>query len=135
MQYPDTLPLRDHEIVLTFGDGPSPPYTARVLNTLQAEYVKATSFVLGSMAKAHPDLLRRAYAESDAFAVPSHSRPDGAPAAAVEQDFEVGVELVATALGDRKAVAPFYRFPRFGRSTALEQHLASHGVMAWSSRG
>lgn len=84
MQYPDTLPLRDHEPVLTFGDGPSPPYTARVLNTLQAEYVKVTSFVLGSMAKAHPDLLRRAYAEGDAFAVPSRSRPGGVPAAAVE---------------------------------------------------
>lgn len=40
--------------------------------------------------------------------------------------------MVATALGDRKAVAPLYRFPGFGRSTALEQHLASHGIMAWS---
>ena len=27
MQYPDTLSLRDHEIVLTFDDGPLPPAT------------------------------------------------------------------------------------------------------------
>ena len=27
MQYPETLPLKDHEVVLTFDDGPSPRYT------------------------------------------------------------------------------------------------------------
>ena len=27
MQYPETLPLADHEVVLTFDDGPSPRYT------------------------------------------------------------------------------------------------------------
>jgi peptidoglycan/xylan/chitin deacetylase (PgdA/CDA1 family) len=61
MQYPDTLPLRDHEIVLTFDDGPLPPYTARVLNALRAECVRATFFVLGGMAKAYPGLVRRAH--------------------------------------------------------------------------
>ena len=35
MQYPGTLPLRDHEIVLTFDDGPRPPYSARILDALQ----------------------------------------------------------------------------------------------------
>ena len=41
--------------------------------------------------------------------------------------------MVAVALGDRKAVAPFYRFPGLSRSAALEQHLASRGVMTWSA--
>ena len=136
MQYPDTLPLRDHEIVLTFDDGPRPPYSARILDALQAECVKATFFVLGNMAKAYPDLLRRANAEGHTIATHSqHHRVLGqhASAADVERDFESGAEMVAAALGDRKAVAPFYRFPGLGRSAALEQHLASHGVMAWSA--
>ena len=30
MQYPETLPLNDHEVVLTFDDGPLPRYTNRV---------------------------------------------------------------------------------------------------------
>jgi hypothetical protein len=34
MQYAETLPLADHEIVLTFDDGPSPRYTDRVLAIL-----------------------------------------------------------------------------------------------------
>ena len=136
MQYPDTLPLRDHEIVLTFDDGPLPPSTARILDTLRAECVKATFFVLGNMAKAHPKLLRRAYAEGHTIATHSqHHRVLGQHASAtdVEQDFESGVGMVAAALGDRKRVAPFYQFPGLGRTTALEQHLASHGVMAWSA--
>src|SRR5262249_4500422 len=31
MQYPETLPLNDHEVVLTFDDGPVPRYTNPVL--------------------------------------------------------------------------------------------------------
>src|ERR1700752_1244260 len=34
MQYPETLPLADHEVVLTFDDGPLAPYTERVLGLL-----------------------------------------------------------------------------------------------------
>jgi peptidoglycan/xylan/chitin deacetylase (PgdA/CDA1 family) len=135
MQYRHTLSLRDHEVVLTFDDGPLPPSTTRILDALRAECVQATFFIVGNMAKAHPDLVRRAHAEGHTIATHSqHHRVLGqASAAAVERDFETGVELVAAALGNRKAVAPFYRFPGFGRSAALEQHLASHGVMAWSA--
>src|SRR3979409_1323001 len=46
MQYHETLPLEDHEVVLTFDDGPLPPYTNRVLETLAAECVKATYFLI-----------------------------------------------------------------------------------------
>ena len=41
MQYAETLPLADHEIVLTFDDGPSPRYTHRVLAILAADCVKS----------------------------------------------------------------------------------------------
>ena len=37
MQYHESLPLEDKEVVLTFDDGPLPPYTNRVLETLAAE--------------------------------------------------------------------------------------------------
>ena len=33
MQYLATLPLNDHEVVLTFDDGPLPPYSNRILAT------------------------------------------------------------------------------------------------------
>ena len=46
MQYPETLPLRDHEVVLTFDDGPLPKYSNQVLRILADECIKATFFVI-----------------------------------------------------------------------------------------
>ena len=57
--YPQTLPLRDHEVVLTFDDGPWPPTTPKVLATLAKECVHATFFLIGKPTSEHPDLARR----------------------------------------------------------------------------
>src|SRR5258707_15850036 len=46
MQYHETLPLEDHEIGLTFDDGPLPPRATRVLEILEHESVKATFFLI-----------------------------------------------------------------------------------------
>src|SRR5450432_2316715 len=61
--FPQTLPLRDHEVVLTFDDGPWPPTTPKVLAALADQCVLATFFVIGKPALEHPDLLRRTAAE------------------------------------------------------------------------
>src|SRR4051812_42323599 len=42
MQYAETLPLQDHEVVLTFDDGPLPPHSGKVLDILASQCVKAT---------------------------------------------------------------------------------------------
>lgn len=136
MQYQKTLPLRDHEVVLTFDDGPLPPYTERVLNTLAAECVHATFFVIGSMAKAYPDAVRRALREGHTIATHSQAhRILGRRLSALdaEQDYETGAATVAAVLGSRNAIAPFYRFPGLGRSTAVEQYLEARGITVWSA--
>ena len=51
-----TLPLAPHEIVLTFDDGPWPGPTAKVLDALKHECVRATFFLLGRNAAADPAL-------------------------------------------------------------------------------
>src|SRR6202049_1136990 len=58
--FPQTLPLRDHEVVLTFDDGPWPPTTPKVLAALAKECVSATFFLIGRTASEHPDLVRTA---------------------------------------------------------------------------
>src|SRR5258708_9430090 len=58
MQYADTLPLRDHEVVLTFDDGPLPRNSNQVLDILAAQCVKATFFIIGNMAQAPPEGVR-----------------------------------------------------------------------------
>ncbi|MDE2182108.1 MAG: polysaccharide deacetylase family protein [Alphaproteobacteria bacterium] len=64
-----------HEIALTFDDGPN-AYTTRVLDVLKANNVKATFFIVGKMAKAHPDILARIAAEGHLLANHSASHPE-----------------------------------------------------------
>ena len=61
--FPQTLPLWDHEVVLTFDDGPWPPTTPKVLAALAEQCVQATFFLIGKPASEHPDLVRRIAAE------------------------------------------------------------------------
>jgi len=56
-----------HVVALTFDDGPN-RYTAPVLDALMAMNVKATFFVVGQMARLHPDLLARISAEGHLLA-------------------------------------------------------------------
>jgi peptidoglycan/xylan/chitin deacetylase (PgdA/CDA1 family) len=68
----------DHEVVLTFDDGPWPPTTPRVLAALAHECVRATFFLIGKPASEHPDLVRRIAAEGHTIGT-SHlaaSQPD-----------------------------------------------------------
>ena len=48
---------------LTFDDGPSQSVTPKILDTLKKENIKATFFVLGTMVKSNPDVLKREYEE------------------------------------------------------------------------
>ncbi len=86
--FPDTLPLRDHEIVLTFDDGPSPPMTNKVLDTLAAECVHATFFLVGKPASGRSALVKRIAAEGHTIGVHSYTHANLAhisPEAAVEE--------------------------------------------------
>jgi len=136
MQYHETLPLADKEVVLTFDDGPLPPYTERILQTLAAECVKATFFMVGRMARAYPDMVRRVYNEGHTVATHSQNHPiifTRLSLQAAENEIEQGQASVAAALGDPRAMAPFFRFPGLGRSNGIEAYLSQHHVMAWSA--
>src|ERR1700733_5100579 len=61
--FPQTLPLADHEVVLTFDDGPWSPTTPKVLAALAQQCVRATFFLIGKPASEHPELVRRIAAE------------------------------------------------------------------------
>src|SRR3984893_12450507 len=75
MQYHESLPLEDKEVVLTFDDGPLPPYTSRVLETLAAECVQATCFMVGRPARAFPEMVLRVYNEGHTVASYSQNHP------------------------------------------------------------
>ena len=135
MQYPEMLPLADHEVVLTFDDGPLPPYTSRALDILASECVKATFFLVGQMAKAHPGTVRQILAAGHTIGTHSNSHPFTFHRMTWDQadaEVEGGIAAVAAALGDRNAVAPFFRIPGLMRGDTIERYLASHSLMTWS---
>src|SRR5262249_43906931 len=76
IQYKQTLPLKDHEVVLTFDDGPLPPYTDIILDTLATQCVKATYFLVGQMARAYPSVVRRVYNEGHTIGTHSEHHPN-----------------------------------------------------------
>ncbi len=63
-------------VALTFDDGPSGLTTPRLLDILQSRGVKATFFVLGTMARKSPDIVRREAAEGHEVAshTPYHNQ-------------------------------------------------------------
>ena len=60
-------------VFLTFDDGPNHVTTPRILETMKKEGVHATFFVVGSMVKNEPDLLKREIAEGHAVNLHSYS--------------------------------------------------------------
>ena len=91
--------IRDaHTIALTFDDGPN-ANTGAVLDVLKANNVKATFFIVGKMAKTHPEMLGRIAAEGNLLANHSASHPeltsrfDNDPSALIYQLKEVHEQI------------------------------------------
>lgn len=134
-QYRETLPLDHKEVVITFDDGPLPPHTTRILDILARECVKATFFMVGRMARAFPQVVRRIHDEGHTLASHSQNHPytfhlmSNLEAA---QEIEAGFASIAAAVGDRSKVSPFFRFPGLHRQDSVERYLAGRGIMSWS---
>jgi peptidoglycan/xylan/chitin deacetylase (PgdA/CDA1 family) len=136
MQYADSLPLNDKEVVLTFDDGPLPPYSTQILDILAAQCVKATYFLVGEMARAFPAMVRRIYEEGHTIGTHSEDHPTRfgqLPVERMRQEIDWGISDVSAALGDPKYLAPFFRIPGLARSDVVEGELAARGLIVFSS--
>lgn len=136
MQYGETLPLQDHEVVLTFDDGPLPKHTDAILDTLAAECVKATFFMVGRMARDFPKDVARVRDAGHTIGTHSQNHPfrfGSLPAERMTAEIEDAIAHVGAALGDPSAVAPFFRIPGLRRADAVEAYLATRGIMTWSA--
>ena len=73
--YPRTIPLADHEVILTFDDGPAAKTTPEILKALADECVRATFFEIGRNAEGLPPLARREVLEGHTVAHHTWSHP------------------------------------------------------------
>jgi peptidoglycan/xylan/chitin deacetylase (PgdA/CDA1 family) len=136
MQYPETLPLEDHEVVLTFDDGPLPHNSNQVLDILASQCVKATFFTIGRMAQAYPEGVRKLRDAGHSIGAHTQNHPlsmNRMPVERARQEIDDGIASVKAALGDDAALAPFFRIPGLSRAEGVEDYLASQGIQTWSA--
>jgi peptidoglycan/xylan/chitin deacetylase (PgdA/CDA1 family) len=136
--FPQTLPLDDHEVVLTFDDGPWPSTTPKVLAALAKECVRATFFLIGKPASEHPEMVRRIAAEG--HSVGHHTwlhrslmriKPDQ-----TTEEIDHGISAVEVALHGTATTTPstpFFRFPGFESTPATLDLLQARGIVVFGA--
>jgi peptidoglycan/xylan/chitin deacetylase (PgdA/CDA1 family) len=135
--YPQTIKLEDHEVVLTFDDGPLPATTGKVLDALKAQCVKATFFLIGQNAAASPQMVRRQIREGHTVAHHTWSHPSitmrGLSDEAARADIGKGIAAderaaYGEAARPEKPHVPFFRFPGFADTKPLLSWLATQNI-------
>jgi peptidoglycan/xylan/chitin deacetylase (PgdA/CDA1 family) len=111
-------------IALTFDDGPKPRTTPLILDTLREHDLKATFFVLGRQARAHPTLLRRIVDEGHTLGNHTYDHADmsGLSPRQMRLELQSTQEAVDDALGYHYPMVlmrPPYGSPYFEGSAAL----------------
>lgn len=136
--FPQTLPLADKEVVLTFDDGPFPATTNKVLAVLAAECVQATFFLIGRNAQANPQTVRAIAAGSHSIGhhTWSHRILSRIAEPQALDEIDRGIAADNAALG--VPAAPFFRFPGFASTPSLlaqveKRGLAVFGADLWAS--
>jgi peptidoglycan/xylan/chitin deacetylase (PgdA/CDA1 family) len=153
--YPRTIPLADHEVILTFDDGPAATTTPEILKALADQCVRATFFDIGRNAESLPEVARREVLEGHMVAHHTWSHPQPTLRymgdAAARADILKGMIAVEKAAygrdfsgsepkepKDLKLEAPWFRFPGFADTADLRGWFAVNnvgifGVDLWAS--
>ncbi|MGE5512554.1 MAG: polysaccharide deacetylase family protein [Bacteroidota bacterium] len=120
--------LRDHEVVLTFDDGPHAAYTKPILDALDAHCTKATFFMVGWRALTQSRLVREVAHRGHTVATHtwSHQNVAKLDPVAARAEIELGISAVQRALGS--PAAPFFRFPYLSEPRAMVAHLKSRNT-------
>jgi peptidoglycan/xylan/chitin deacetylase (PgdA/CDA1 family) len=123
-------------VVLTFDDGPLPRNSNKILAILASHCVKATFFIIGRMAQAYPEGVRKLVEAGHSVGTHSQNHPltmDHMPIELARQEIDQGIAAVKSALVDGTALAPFFRIPGLLRAEAVEDYLAAQGIQIWSA--
>jgi peptidoglycan/xylan/chitin deacetylase (PgdA/CDA1 family) len=126
--------LKDHEVVLTFDDGPWPGNTERVLKALTDQCTKAMFMAIGKHAGWHPEILKKDFEAGMTVGTHTWSHKDLTKMSFEEAKAEVekGIAAVSIASGN-KPVAPFFRFPALRMPPEILKYLAKRNIAIMST--
>ncbi len=82
----------EHQVAITFDDGPSPEWTPKILDILRARGIKAAFFLLGKNCEDYPGLVQRIVAEGHEIGNHTYSHRN----LAVMSEWQMELELTAT---------------------------------------
>ena len=126
-----------NEIALTFDDGPDPDVTPKVLDILDSHQAKASFFVIGDKAAAHPELIREIVKRG--HSIENHSRKHSSffgffAWTALREDIGTAQEIIAGITGQAPA---FFRAPMGIRNPLVDPVIARLGLryITWTRRG
>jgi peptidoglycan/xylan/chitin deacetylase (PgdA/CDA1 family) len=129
--------LRDHEVALTFDDGPWPNNTQAVLKALADQCLRATFFPIGKHATYHPEILKQVVAAGHTIGSHTWSHADlqatmkkGGQDAAIEE-IEKGASAVRMMAGAPSA--PFFRFPDLRHPPEMLTYLGGRNIASFST--
>jgi peptidoglycan/xylan/chitin deacetylase (PgdA/CDA1 family) len=126
--------LTDHEVVLTFDDGPWPGNTPAVLKALDDECTKAVFFPIGKHATYHPEILKQVLAAGHTVGAHtwSHANLNGKKMTdqLAKDELEKGFSAIKMALGT--APSPFFRFPELQQRPSAVEYLGTRNVAMFS---
>jgi peptidoglycan/xylan/chitin deacetylase (PgdA/CDA1 family) len=129
--------LRDHEVALTFDDGPWPNNTQAVLKALADQCLRATFFPIGKHATYHPEILKQVVAAGHTIGNHTWSHQDlqavlkkSGQDAAIEE-IEKGASAVRMMAG--APTAPFFRFPDLRHPPEMLTYLGGRNIASFST--
>lgn len=136
--FPQTLALADHEVVLTFDDGPNPPTTSKVLAALAQECVRATFFLIGLHASQHPEMVKRIAREGHTIGHHTFSHPFMAriPFEKARSEIDRGIaanEMALHGVSTTTPSTPFFRFPYFEATQGQLDLLQARGIVVFGA--
>ena len=126
--------LRDHEVVLTFDDGPWPLNTPSVLKTLADECTTGIFFPIGKHATYYPEILKQVAAGGHTIGSHTWSHAALTNKKLTEdqrkEEIEKGFSAVKWALG--AAPSPFFRFPALQHPPEMVSYLGTRNIGIFS---
>jgi peptidoglycan/xylan/chitin deacetylase (PgdA/CDA1 family) len=127
--------LRDHEVVLTFDDGPWTENTPSVLKTLAEECTTGIFFAIGKHATYYPEILKQVYAAGHTVGTHtwSHENLNNKKLNDDQrkEEIEKGISAVKWALGGTPP-APFFRFPALQHPPEMVTYLGQRNIAIFS---
>ena len=125
--------LSEHEVVLTFDDGPWPGNTLAVLKALADQCTKALFFPIGKHALWHPEILKQVAAAGHTIGSHTWSHADLSKLTIeqAKEEFEKGASAVRAALGEPGA--SFFRFPALRQPPEMVTYLGTRNIGIFST--